>query len=330
MPTEGTPPPKLPGTAAGGTSRSHGTRGRGVPGEAQAYPRCLSFPLSRQRLLRRLGPVWALQLFEALPRTQFSLTLCNTVSWAGVVLPTSQKRKWRPPKGDAQPHRISAWYSEVPRPVDLCRLHPAAGQPGNFLNSATVSATRPGSSQRGPQRRLLPGRARLQPASRGCFPAQWTKHFWHFQEGTEQSVHFGCVRGSWTGASVLSQATRLITQQPPSLPAPHLPRPVPCHPRCAPEQTSEKSFQVASGSEHSSHAPPATGLLGEGEGLGNTPDPESREPQPSHVGHVPSQLTALASDLTQWPGSDGRSSWCLSGGSSSEFPEVWEASRTPG
>ena len=206
---------------------------------------------------------------------------------------------------------------------------PGGRVPGPACCSFCPAATRPGSSQRGPQRRLLPGRARLQPASRGCFPAQWTKHFWHFQEGTEQSVHFGCVRGSWTGANVLSQATRLITQQPPSLPAPHLPRPVPCHPRCAPEQTSEKSFQVASGSEHSSHVPPATGLLGEGEGLGNTPDPESREPQPSHVGHVPSQLTALASDLTRWPGSDGRSSWCLSGGSSSEFPEVWEASRTP-
>ncbi|XP_058575172.1 uncharacterized protein LOC131505515 isoform X2 [Neofelis nebulosa] len=137
------PPPKLPGMAAGGTRRSHGTRGRGVPGGAQAYPRCLSFPLSRQRLLQRLGPVWALQIFEALPRTQFSLTLCNTVSWAGVVLPTLQKRKWRPPKGDAQPHRISDWYSEVPPPVDLCRPHPAAGQPGNFLNSATVSGLRP-------------------------------------------------------------------------------------------------------------------------------------------------------------------------------------------
>ena len=138
----GDPPPKLPGTVAGGTRRSHGTRGRGVPGGAQAYPRCLSFPLSRQRLLQRLGPVWALQRFEALPRTQFSLTLCNTVSWAGVVLPTLQKRKWRPPKGDAQPHRISDWYSEVPRPVDLCWPHPAAGQPGNFLNSTTVSGLR--------------------------------------------------------------------------------------------------------------------------------------------------------------------------------------------
>ncbi|XP_042809294.1 translation initiation factor IF-2-like [Panthera leo] len=53
------------------------------------------------------------------------------------------KRKWRPPKGDAQPHRISDWYPEVPRPVDLCRPHPAAGQPGNFLNSAPVSGLRP-------------------------------------------------------------------------------------------------------------------------------------------------------------------------------------------
>lgn len=83
-------------------------------------------------------------------------------------------------------------------------------------------------SEAAPQRQS----AKLQRASRGCFPAQWTKHFWRFQEGTEHSVHFGRVRGSWTDTSVLSHATRLITQ-PPSLRAPHLSRPFPCHLLCS-------------------------------------------------------------------------------------------------
>lgn len=62
-----------------------------------------------------------------------------------------------------------------------------------------------------PQARLLPARSpeaapwrqsQIQRVSKGCFPAQWTKHFWRFQLGTEHSVHFGGDRGSWTDTSV--------------------------------------------------------------------------------------------------------------------------------
>lgn len=92
----------------------------------------------------------------------------------------------------------------------------------------------PRPSQHSPQRRFIRGgRARHGCASRGCFLAQWTKHFWRVQEGTEHSVHFGGLRDSWTDTSVLSHATRLIAQPPslpPSLPPPPIPtsHPLPC------------------------------------------------------------------------------------------------------
>lgn len=87
--------------------------------------------------------------------------------------------------------------------------------------------TPPRPSQHSPQRRFIRGgRARHGRASRGCFLAQWTRHFWCVQEGTEHSVHFGGLRDSWTDTSVLSHATRLVVQ-PPSLPPSLPPPPIP-------------------------------------------------------------------------------------------------------
>lgn len=53
------------------------------------------FPHPHKHILQRLGHVWALQLFEVLPHAQLSSNLHNPVNLAGIVIPTSQKRKNR-------------------------------------------------------------------------------------------------------------------------------------------------------------------------------------------------------------------------------------------
>lgn len=58
---------------------------------------------------------------------------------------------------------------------------------------------------------------------KGCFPSRRTKHCWRFQEGTEQSVHFGGLQpGFLDGHKQACTATRLIMRL---LPPPH-PSPV--------------------------------------------------------------------------------------------------------
>lgn len=118
-------------------------------------------------------------------------------------------------------------------------LHPALQPPAHC-------------SDRGPPRCLLRGRAKFECISRGCFPSQWTKHFWRFREGTEHSVHFGacripgrtqmcftCNKINYTTSSVLGLARP--TSRPTRFPG---------YPPYSRANLLRRPFQVASGSEH--------------------------------------------------------------------------------
>lgn len=137
-------------------------------------------------------------------------------------------------------------------------------------------------SELGPRACPIRGRAKCQRVSRGCFPAQRTKQFWCFQEGTEHCVHLGGVQDSWTDTSALSHATRLISQAPrPPHPRPH---PVSLVTPSLQSKHLRRPFQVASGSGHLSHMPLVTGLLGGGRGRDTPPSPSPVNPSSLTLG----------------------------------------------
>lgn len=92
---------QLPGSAAGCLGRSHRTRGRGVPSEGQAYPRCFSLPLPHRQKLEDLGHAWALPTLWAVrpPPPRPHSAFATSGAWLeGIISPSSQKRKLRLPK----------------------------------------------------------------------------------------------------------------------------------------------------------------------------------------------------------------------------------------
>ena len=194
---------------------------------------------------------------------------CSGPAWE---LPKSRHRCWEPQApGRGFPAMLSLSGSPEDSPVEegagaewAVQRSPGGRVPRDLHRAPSPAASRPCASERDPRVRPIPGRATRQHVSRGCFPAQWTKQFWCFREGTEHCVHLGGVQDSWTDTSVLSQATRLITQAP-RPPHPH-PHPFSLVTHSLQSKHLRRPFQVASGSGHLSHMPPVTGLVGGGRG----------------------------------------------------------------